>query len=141
MNKNDVKAIGYIRVAVSTQKNGTTSLRMQKRQIVEAANHSGLEIVKWFEQVGYEPVTFVHDTLGKALKFCKADPSIKYLVIENTSRISRSLEHFIFWKVAFERAGVTIKVADGSDLDSPIGTFMEAIMEVMGRYESDSDSD
>ena len=139
MNKNNIKAIGYVRVTNAAQTKRVTSIEMQKRQIVETANNLGLEIVEWFEQVGYKPVTFTHDTLSKALKYCNAEPDIKYLLVANTTRISRSLDHYLFWKIAFERAGVAIKIADGSDLDSPIGTFMEAITKMMSQYKSEQD--
>src|ERR1700689_1929419 len=101
------KAIGYCRVAAQKQSRGYSNLDIQRRQIEGIAKRLNLTIVEYFAQVGHEPVTFPYDTLGKALKFCKAKSDIKYLVIAKPDRLTRSLEEYLFWKISFKRAGVS----------------------------------
>ena len=122
-----VKAIGYCRVAVNKQSGKNKAIEVQKQQIEEVAKSMGVEIFKWFVQEGYEPVTFLHDTLGKALKYCKTNPNIEYLIISSVDRLSRSIDDYIFWKTAFRRAGVNIVSRTSGELDSPMATFVERL--------------
>lgn len=140
MGKENIKAVGYIRSAISTKEEQDESLEKQKVQIEKVAKRLNMEIVKYFEQVGFEPILYRMDTLGKALEYCEANPSIEYLVVAKTARLARSLEDYVYWRIAFERIGVKIKVADGSDLNSTIGTFMKAITTMMDKYEDERNS-
>ena len=137
--KEPTKAIGYCRVAATKQVRGYSNLDFQRRQIEEIANRLNLKIVEYFAQVGHEPVTFPYDTLGKALKYCKANPDLKYLVIAKPDRLTRSLEEYLFWKISFKRAGVSI--VSSSEPDSPMSDFVENLHMMMGQLEHERRSE
>lgn len=129
------KAIGYCRVAAIKQTKGYSNLDTQKQQIEKIAKSLNLEIVELFEQVRHEPITSPNDTLGKALKYCKANSDIKFLIIVKPDRISRSLEEYIFWKTSFSRAGVTIISTFNSEPNSPVECFMDSLYVMIGQLD------
>jgi DNA invertase Pin-like site-specific DNA recombinase len=132
MSKLNNKAIGYCRVAVTNDIDQVERLQSQKNQIIEAAKHLNVEIVKWFEQVGYEPVAFPYSSLSEALRYCEEHP-VKSLFVAKADRISRSMEEFYFWKVSFERVGVTIKMADAKWSNETLTHFTEILQTMQTR--------
>jgi DNA invertase Pin-like site-specific DNA recombinase len=122
-----VKAIGYCRTAISTQTEQDKDIKVQKKQISEAAKLLNAEIVEWFIQEGYEPMHFPYQALDKAHEYCEDNnPDIKYLFVTPPANLSRTLEEFHYWKVAFERTGVTIKSTDET---KPTSTIEDSIIE------------
>ena len=134
-----VKAIGYCRVAISTQTEQDKKIAAQKKQIHEAAKLSNIEIVEWFIQEGYEPMNFPYKALDKAHEFCEENMGIEYLLVASPDSISDSLEEFMYWKIAFERIDITIKPADEAKPTSTQDMFLDATYDLMvAQYEYDS---
>lgn len=130
-----VRAVGYCRVAVTGEYDQVEKLQIQKQQINEAAKRLNFEIVQIFEQIGHEPASFPYSELSEVLGYCESDPNIKFLVVTKPDRISRSIKEFYFWKISFERIGVTIKYADDIEIDSPMSDFVEKLHIMMGQLE------
>jgi DNA invertase Pin-like site-specific DNA recombinase len=126
MSEEIKKAIGFCRVATATQVDQVEKLQIQKQQIVKAARYLNVEIVQFFEQVGNDKQVFPYSSLDEVLSYCKSNPAIKILIVTETGRISRSLEQFHYWKVAFERIGVTIQLTDES---KPTSSIEDSIIE------------
>jgi DNA invertase Pin-like site-specific DNA recombinase len=131
------KAIGYVRTAITTQTEQDKSLERQKEQILEAAKRSNIEIVEWFEQEGYEPMNFPYKALDKALEYCQDDSDIKYLIVSAPSRLARQLEEFQYWKIAFERIGVTIAATD-LKASEPLYRFSDSVVMVPSQKQGNS---
>ena len=134
------KAIAYCRVATVTQTNNHESLERQKRKITEYAKRKNIEIVEWFEQVGLEPVTFPYDTLGEALSYCKTQPDIKFLIVSDVDRLSRSIGEYYFWNISFQRKGVAIKFTDSKEIESLEDNLMNRLMSLMGQADHEQRS-
>lgn len=139
--REQTKAIAYIRVAAPVQKEEELSIQNQKQQILKAAEHMNFEIVRWFIQEGYEPIGFRNGVLNQAVEYCQDDTAIKYLVVANISRLSRSLDHCIYWQVVFEGLGVTIKTADDVEFDSPEESLAASISAMFAQYEQERRSE
>lgn len=128
--KQSRKAIAYIRTDLADQtKFGSEKLKLQEKQITEYAKNQNLKIIEWFKQVGYEPITFLHSELSKALELCENDPDIQYLIVSKTDHLSHSVEVYYFWKISFERIGVTIVSSNSSGNSSKNKSLMDSILE------------
>jgi hypothetical protein len=123
------KAIGYCRTAVSEQGIGE-SIETQRRHINEYAKRQNLEIVEWFDQIGYVPITFPYSKLDDALEYCKEDPDIKEILAASSGHVAFAVDVFFFWKTAFERIGVTLVTIDDPDrsLYLPMPSDLEDLM-------------
>lgn len=124
--KDQNKAIAYIRVAKPVQIEDAISGEKQKQQILEATKRLNVEIDEWFLEEGHKPMHFPYQVLDKALEYCQDNPDIKYLFVATPDRLSRSSEVFHYWKVAFERIDVFLKLSDET---KPATTIEDSIIE------------
>jgi DNA invertase Pin-like site-specific DNA recombinase len=139
--REQTKAIAYVRVAAPVQKEEELNIQKQKQQIAEAVKQMNVEVVKWFIQEGYEPLSFRNSVLNQAVEYCQDNPTIKYLLVANISRLSRSLDHCIYWQVAFESGvGVTILSADEIEFESPIARFQKNLSQMVGQLDNENRS-
>ena len=91
-----IKSVGYMRTSsisnLSTEKLGKDSDRRQKKKILDYSKSNNLEVVEWFYDKG---ISGSLDILGREgfvslLDYCDRN-EIKNILVENSSRFSRSL--------------------------------------------------
>jgi len=107
------KVIAYC--SVETNIKDSRVIELQKQKITKYAKSHNLEIVEWFDQIGYVPITFPYSRLDDALEYCKESPEVKNLLVADSLQIALAVDVFYFWKTAFERIGVTIVSIDDPD--------------------------
>jgi DNA invertase Pin-like site-specific DNA recombinase len=112
-----VKVIAYCRVDISNQTKENRYIENQKRLIIEAAKRWDAEIVKWFVQVGYEPVSNTNSVLDRALDYCGKNPDIDCVAVASPERISREEIDQWFWMVTFRRNGTPFIYVDLPEVD------------------------
>lgn len=120
-----LKAIGFVRIynQLETVAKSNIKLEAQKQEIAKVASSQDIEIVEWFSTVGSH-YTFL--SLQKALDYCKNNTEVKYLLVSNVSRISRSLAQLLSWETKFKQIGVTIKATDET---KPTSTIEDSLIE------------
>ena len=90
------KSVGYMRTSsisnLSTEKLGKDSDRRQKRKILDYSKSNNLEVVEWFYDKGISGSLDILNREGfvSLLDYCDRN-EIKTILVENSSRFSRSL--------------------------------------------------
>lgn len=84
------------------------SFSIQNEKAKHVAERLGLEIVKFFEQVGDDPQNEAQIELNKALAYCKSNTDVSYLFADSPARISRDVATFFYWKKMFDDQGVRL---------------------------------
>lgn len=98
------KAVAFCRTACTTQnKDKANSIKWQSRELRHAAKQEGVEIVKWFENVGYSK-----DTLHDLFSYCYGNPAIRTVLVTDPTRLSRRYRRYLYWQRALWRIGVNI---------------------------------
>lgn len=154
---NLTKAIAYCRVATTKQAEQNNSVEAQKQRITEYAARHDFEIVKWFERIGSSQS---NTALLEALEYCKNHKSIRYVIVTEPSRISRSATDFFFWEKDFISQYVYFvftknpghqlevpvrqgfkshnnKTVEGSKTDTSLSRFIERTRAVLEDFETE----
>ena len=79
-----VKAVGYVRASSQKQTEQQDSIAAQKSKISEYAKRQNIEIVKWFEAVGFPNLA-----PGNAFQYLEDNPDVKCLVVTSADRLER----------------------------------------------------
>ena len=91
-----IKSVGYMRTSsisnLSTEKLGKDSDRRQKKKILDYSKSNNLEVVEWFYDKGISGSLDILNREGfvSLLDYCDRN-EIKMILVENSSRFSRSL--------------------------------------------------
>lgn len=129
------RAIAYLRVANARQINNNNSFEKQALKISEYAERNNIQIVKWFRETGRN-----RSVLGSAVKYCTTKNNINFLLVPEPTRLSRSLDEYYSWKLAFKAKGVQFNFTDVSfrEIDSASLKLREAISLVMAGHYSNA---
>ena len=131
---NKVKAIGYCRILNKYDK--LQGLESQEKQIQKAATNLNAEIVQWFGFQDCRSHEHGLNNLDRALKFCKANPSVRLLIVADAIRISCSVDTYLFWKTAFKRIGVNIVLANQNGYGSSFDDFFSSLVIALSKLDS-----
>jgi site-specific DNA recombinase len=125
------KAIALCRVSTSKQRVEGSSLEAQEARVYEAADYLEAEIVKlWsLDTSSKKGVNLQRKDLLEMIAFCKANKTVRYLIIDEIDRFMRSIEEYYWWKVEFKQIGVEIRFASKPELsgDDQRAVFDEMI--------------
>jgi DNA invertase Pin-like site-specific DNA recombinase len=132
-----VKAVGYVRIAITEQEVGNNSLSKQKERILEAAAQSDIEIVRWYEYAGSDPDL----ALGAIQAYCEKDVEVKYLFVSDIGRLSRSRQPLIDWQDFLGQLGVTIVTAESGGNIKSSDYLLEPLLAATAQHEHEIRSD
>lgn len=119
-------AYGYRRVSTDEQVDGA-SLENQKRAITRYAKDNDIEVVGWYEDEGISAKTAHRPNLQRMLDDVRKNRGkVDYIIVYNTSRISRNMESFSKDIAPFLTAnGVGLRSTQEMIDETPYGKFMK----------------
>lgn len=129
-------AVAFTSTANKNQVKQSESIDSQIATIEAYAEKHGFLVEAYFDNFVFEAKEMLNGVLG----FCKGCPDINYLIVSDSTRISRGFHEYAYWKAQFKQAGVEI-ISVKSDDDWPMAKFMEGIAEMMSQLESESRSE
>ena len=136
---NKKKAIGYMRVSTEEQTDGA-SKQTQKAAIEKYAADNDIEIVDWYWDGGFSAKTAKRPDLQRLLNNLESGkyPDVEYVVVYNTSRISRNIDSFAA-EIAtrLTRCHVSVRSTKEPVDDTPLGKFMLTLTVAMHQLDND----
>jgi len=117
-------AVAYMSAANKNQDKQSESINTQREAILAYASKNEFLIEAFFDDTVCED-----ETLKGILGFCKGCTSINYLIVSDSTRISRDARKYFYWKNAFKQVGVEIVCAKKEEL-TPMAAFMQGLMEM-----------
>lgn len=128
MIKQDL-AIASCRVS-SLEQLDNNSLGRQEKSVHKAAQELGVSIVRqWSGNVSSKRGNNLkRKDINEMLEFCKKNPRVKYLIVDEPDRFMRSVDEGIYFEVVFSRRGVKVwyasdPVLNGDNLPAKLLKF------------------
>lgn len=120
------RAYGYRRVSTDEQVDGA-SLENQKRAIKKYADENDIDVIGWYEDEGISAKTAHRPELQRMLDDIKKNRGkVDYVIVYNTSRISRNMESFSKDIAPYLTAnGVGLRSTQETIDETPYGKFMK----------------
>lgn len=119
-----VKVVAYLRASNSRNYRLINSLENQCDRIVDFANKNNMEILEVFDNFSNSKEELC---LMEVLEYCKKNQSVTKLLITRYDRISRVMEDYLFWEMAFSHYKVEIIAITQFPDNSPTGQLLELI--------------
>jgi len=134
-NKPSIKAVAFVRVKARKSADNHNCVQNQKAQINETAEELGVEIVKWFEQLGGTTEKLKNYTLLSLVEYAK-QKKIKYALISSYSRISRSSHELNWWVGYLKEHGIKVVSPDTKELIelSPDDILQDSLAKLLRDY-------
>ena len=124
-------AVAFMRTANENQNEQNPATKTQRAAIEDYANKQGIKIATYLDNVANSG----EETLNGVLGYCKSNPDIKYLIVSDSTRISRNLQKYTYWKARFKQTGVEI-ISVKNTHDTPVAMFMENLLQLFSQYDN-----
>ena len=134
------KAVVVLRSANESQQQQSDSLMSQLAVIADYAEKFKIKI----EKIVDDKQTHSGDTshsdglMDEVFTWCSRHTDVDYLLVSDTTRISRDYDGYIKWKTLLGTVGVRIVSVKRPQPDDETATaqLMENLMQVLGQYDS-----
>ena len=117
-------AVAYMSAANKNQDTQSESINTQNEAILAYASKNEFLIEAFFDDTVCE-----EETLKGVLGFCKGCTSINFLIVSDSTRISRNAREYVYWKNEFKQIGVEIVSAKNEELTS-VAAYIQQLMEM-----------
>ena len=124
-------AVAFMRSANTNQSKQYESIVRQADAIEAYANTNEYLVEAYFDNGIFEAEQILEGILG----FCKACTDINYLIVNDSTRISRNFQEYSHWKSLFRRAGIEFISAKNGN-ETPTAQLMENVMQLFSQYDS-----
>lgn len=105
---NKTKAIAFCRIASVQQLPNEDYLQKQTENIQKFATENNVQVTRWWHILASgKKNSRSYQALTEMLDFCKKHRDCKYLIVDSYDRIARTIAEYYWWKVEFERVGIT----------------------------------
>jgi site-specific DNA recombinase len=134
-------AVIYCRVSTAKQQQrNELNLPAQRKRCEDWCASQGIPVLRVFVAEGESAWKTERPTLEEALAFMKdSGGDVSYLVVQDSSRLSRNVEGKAFVNVALQRLGVKLVSVDEPMLDdSPVGKLTATMLTALSQFYSDS---
>ena len=134
-------AVIYCRVSTAKQQQrNELNLPAQRKRCEDWCASQGIPVLRVFVAEGESAWKTEWRTLEEALAFMKdSGGNVTYLVVQDSSRLSRNVEGKAFVNVALQRLGVKLVSVDEPMLDdSPVGKLTATMLTALSQFYSDS---
>lgn len=126
---NKKSAIAFVRSAATNQTQQNESIAAQCAAITEHAKKYGIEIQHVFKSTTSDTGAEFWDMLS----YCVVNPNVKYVLVQDVSRITRSFADYSSCKTIFAKHSVTIRTATQGNFEAttPMEHFVETMYQAM----------
>lgn len=131
-------SIGLCRVSTPGQAITGHSLERQEENVIHAAEQLGAPLLKiWsIDQSSRVGKNSKRKDLLEMLRFCKAHPSVKYLIVDEVDRFMRDLEYLFYFEVSLKEIGVEVRYASQPELNE--GDLFSKLRKVMQAWQAEA---
>ena len=132
-------AVAYVRVSHEDSAERGASIAVQRREIAKFAEHRGIEIVEWFEDLGVSAFKEEHKRVGfkNMMAKAKCDTSVSLVLVWKSDRFSRNKYNAAASKGELAKCGVKVlSVTEPYDPDTREGVIFDSIGEAMNQVRS-----
>lgn len=131
--KENVKAVAYLRTNKSEVGDQLFDLHTQNQDILEFAKTNAFDVAKSFDDFGGASKPRLYDVLD----YCRQNKNIGVVIARTQTRISRSVKDFQEWELLFKAIGVEMKFVEQAVMgDSK--KFQEALMAAIADRDSEN---
>jgi len=132
-------AVAYVRVSHEDSAERGASIAVQRREIARFAEHRGIEIVEWFEDLGVSAYKDEHKRIGfkNMIARAKHDASVSLVLVWKSDRFSRNKYTATASKGELSKCGVKVlSVTEPYDPETREGVIFDSIGEAMNQVRS-----
>lgn len=132
-------AVAYVRVSHEDSAERGASVAVQRREISKFAEHRGIEIVEWFEDLGVSAFKEEHKRVGfkNMIARAKRDADVSLVLVWKSDRFSRNKYTAAASKGELSKCGVKVlSVTEPYDPDTREGVIFDSIGEAMNQVRS-----
>lgn len=134
------KAVVLLRSANESQQHQSESLLTQLAAIADYAEQFKIKIEKIIDnkQTTVADNATSNRQMDEALVFFKDNPDVKYLLVTDTTRVSRDYNEYIKWKTLLSTVGVRIVSVKQFEQDDNTASvqLMKDLMRALSQYDS-----
>jgi site-specific DNA recombinase len=125
-------AVAFVRSADTDQNQQNASIAAQCAAIAEYGKKYDMEIQHVFKSATKDASA----EFWNMLSYCVANPSVKYVLVQDASRLTRSFADYSSYKTIFAKHNVVIRTATQGDFEaaSPLEHFMEMLVASMSEF-------
>lgn len=122
-------AVAFVRSAATDQNQQNESIAAQCAAIAEYAKKYDIAIQHVFKSAAKDASA----EFWNMLSYCVANPSVKYMLVQDTTRLTRSFADYSSYKTIFAKHNVGIRTATQGNFEaaSPLEHFMETLVASM----------
>ena len=128
----------YARVSSKKQVNEGTGLESQIIRCMNYAKENGYKVIKTFQEKGVSGQLKYRPELEKLLSELKKNKNEKILLVDSASRLSRSLENSIFYKVRLSKLNTKFVTADMNIPDDINGELLFNLVSSVNQHAAQS---
>ncbi len=114
-----IRSIALCRVSTPEQALTGHSLERQNENVYRGADELGAPIKeRWsLDQSSRAGKNFKRKDLNEMIAYCKANPDVKYLIVDEVDRFMRDIKYFYYFEAVFEQLGVKVWYASQPELN------------------------